>query len=238
MEEGVSMTSGVDTTVMDTTSEITSTPMTGNTSFAGEEQAGPVGTESVVSAGISPADQLLETAKNDGFTASFEQLAMGSFTEPEVTPEVSEDIKEPSIEEILELNSEENLPAEQIPLDEIETGMLSPEDVQLLMEPLNIQVETLHKIVVDLESRLAKNEKILQSSIQSSLELALIIKKLIEEEEARKDKDLFTSVIRIIGELIKLMFIPEEMRDIAKSPEEKGKIIQFSPASRIEKQAA
>lgn len=235
MEEGVSMSSGVDTTVMDTSSaEVTTAPVMDG-SFAGEEQISSMGAEPAVDTEVSHADQLLETAKSDGFTASFEQLAAGDFVEAEVATDiVSQDIKaEPSLEEILELD-----PEEKSPDDRVEIGMLDPEEVQLLMEPLNVQIETLDKKVIDLESRLAKNEKVLQSSLQSSLELALIIKKLLEEEEAKKDKDLLTSVIRIIGELIRLMFVPEEKRNVTESSEEKGKIIQFGPASHIEKQAA
>lgn len=244
--EGVTMTSGVDITVMDTPTIDTTTEVSTSTmeEFEMPTMESPVEIAEPVDIETSMANQLLETAKENGITASLEQLAGGDFEETEILREVFPENEEQSLDEIEEPEAVAALESDS------EMG-------KSVEKPVSVQIDELRKEIDDIKANFADKEALkIQLEALETLERVLLLIKLLQDEEKNKGVD-WGKIMGIVGDLIILMFVPESEKKksnetVPEQPEklpdnvfellkyyrERRKVIKFPTAPRIENQAA
>lgn len=147
------------------------------------------------------ADDILNSAKEQGFEDALTRLANGDFE-----------------------NQGKGMEDEKKDTNEDDIQKLEPEEVdveeELLKEasPLEEQIKELQKKALEFEDnnkelkdRVQALEKSNEMEMQAILQLAQVIYELIKREEDEKKKaSMLEIVINIIAELMKAMFIPED----------------------------
>jgi hypothetical protein len=134
------------------------------------------------------ADEILTSAKEDGFEKTLEKLADGDFEKEEVLEGEKE-------EESLQLaeNGEEDL--ETNSLQEVD-----PEKAALYqqIEELKEQVGDLSKEKFELERRLEKSESLNELSMQTMLEMLKLMQKLAEKEKDEEEVSVLEIMIKLV----------------------------------------
>lgn len=157
------------------------------------------------------ADHLVEKAKEDGVDAAFEELAKDENpyddkTEKPIKDDEAEytETKGPGLKDEQKLQVEEE--------DEVER------DVEIEQDPIHAQIEFLHARV---ESLAAENKEFKikldsiteanKQALMTAYEVAMLLKKMIEQEEDEKKKrSLFEMLVNIMSKMLVLIMVGEE----------------------------
>lgn len=151
------------------------------------------------------ADNIFEFAKKKGTDKAFEKLANGKFEEHEIPSETRHS----------ELVSESQSEKEKSyrPVDGTNETDLSPIEQQVIT--LEAKVARLVEENKNLEKKVAEAQALAHAGLSTALELAKVLKELIEQEEEEKKKKhegLLAILAKLIAQMLILVTVPEDQQ--------------------------
>lgn len=157
------------------------------------------------------AEDIFESAKRDGIDKTFLRLANGDFADEEKIREEEKERTEKPGETIL--RNEKSGPGEFQSEKEI-----SPLEAQVIA--LEARVDELMQENRELSKKVAEAQEMAKNGIATALELAKILKQIIEDEEEekkKKHKGLLELIAKLIAQMLIMVTVPDSQVDEALS---------------------
>ncbi len=169
------------------------------------------------------ADNLFETAKEEGVDAAFEKLANGNHGEPKTDRRLDDG---PVGDKNNSSNTVEDKNTTDEEVKEIKTGDQSRfESKEQFISPIEMQVRQLESQISklmeqnkDLAKKADEAQAMAKAGITTALELAQVLKALIEGEEEEKKKQhegLLAILARLIAQMLIMITVPEDQQEKA-----------------------
>ncbi len=163
-------------------------------------------------AGVNTADQILESAKDEGFEMTLKDLADGKFEEPE----------EEAIEGDKKISEEETVLEEIVSEDKVDPALEKFEVFKKQFEGLNEELKGMQERVSKIEDNYLSKEAL--------LEAMLIIAELKKSEDEEEQLSLFELLVKAMARVLTDLAPDEEQQKVNgqeqnKSPKKKGRSI-------------